>query len=479
VTEVLLLLVAGALVVACGVFVAAEFSLITVDRATVERAAEAGDRRAAGVLAATRSLSTQLSGAQLGITITNLAIGFLAEPSISRLIDGPLESVGVPSGAVTGVAVTIALVLATGLTMIFGELVPKNLAIAAPLATARTVSGFQRGFSAAMAWPLRRLNGTAEAILRRVGVEPQEELASARSAEELSSLVRRSEEQGTLEPDTARLLQRSLAFGDRRAVDVMTPRVRVHALTADATVEDVLRIARDTGHSRFPVEGEGAEEVVGIAHVKQALAVPHARRDEVTVADFMSEPVVVPDTLELDPLLTRLRAGGLQIAVVVDEFGAVAGVVTLEDLIEEIVGEVMDEHDAPAPPVLRDAEGAWRLSALLRPDEASERIGVDVPEGEDYETLGGLVALHLERVPEPGDEVRLVLPDPEHPRHAVTFTVVSMDSHRVDELRVVVEELEPESSDDAGREQRRDADDARPAPPDRERGPSGGREERR
>ncbi|MGE4426316.1 MAG: hemolysin family protein [Solirubrobacteraceae bacterium] len=454
-TELLLLLVAAGLTVACGMFVAAEFSLITVDRSTVERAVEDGDRRAGGVLAALRSLSTQLSGAQLGITVTNLAIGFLAEPSIARLIDGPLESLGVPSGAVSGVSVAIALLLATALTMIFGELVPKNLAIARPLATARSVSGFQRGFSRAMALPLRGLNGTAEAILRRVGVEPQEELASARSAEELSSLVRRSAEQGTLEPDTARLLQRSLAFGDRRAVDVMTPRVRVHALQAGQPVEDVLRTARETGHSRFPVEGEGAEDVAGIVHVKQAFGVPHARRGVVTVGEVMSDPVVVPDTLELDPLLAQLRAGGLQIAVVVDEFGAVAGVVTLEDLIEEIVGEVNDEHDAPEPADRRDADGAWILSALLRPDEASERIGVELPEGEDYETLGGLVALHLERVPDADDEVRLILPDEEHPRHAVTLTVVSMDSHRVDELRVAVEPLDEGADGEDGSADRR------------------------
>lgn len=457
--ELLLLLVAIALVVACGFFVAAEFSLLTVDRPTVERAADGGDRRAGGVLAALRTLSTQLSGAQLGITVTNLAIGFLAEPSIARLIDGPLRSAGIPGGAVDGVAVAIALILATAFTMILGELVPKNLAIARPLATARRVAGFQRGFTHANAIPLRALNGTANRILRRLGIEPQEELASARSAEELGSLVRRSAEQGTLEPETAHLLQRSLAFGDRRALDVMTPRVRTHAITPLATASDVLRLSRETGHSRFPVEGEGAEEVIGIVHIKQAFTVPYEQRDTVTVGQIMSEPVVVPDTLELDPLLAMLREGGLQIAVVVDEFGAVAGVVTLEDLIEEIVGEVTDEHDAPETLAQRDADGSWLLSGLLRPDEATAVVGVEIPEDEDYETLGGLVALHLERVPDAGDEVQLLLPDEERPRYELTLTVTRMDALRVDELRLRVRPIEPEDGDDedvaADGEQRR------------------------
>src|SRR5215207_4429313 len=196
--EILLILAALALVAACGAFVAAEFAFVTVDRATAERAAETGDARAQGVVSALRSLSTQLSAAQIGITVTNLLIGFMAEPSIARLVDGPLTSLGLSENAAEGAALIIALVLATAVTMVFGELVPKNLAITHPLATARAVQGFQRGFTRATALLVRGLNGTANAILRRLGIEPQEELASARSPEELASLVRRSAEQGTL-----------------------------------------------------------------------------------------------------------------------------------------------------------------------------------------------------------------------------------------------------------------------------------------
>lgn len=447
-TELLLLVVALALVVACGTFVAAEFSLITVDRSTVDELAVSGDRRAASVSRALRTLSTQLSGAQLGITVTNLAIGFLAEPAIARLVDGPLESVGLSDTAAKGVAVVIALVLATATTMVFGELVPKNLAISKPLGTARAVSGFQRTFTHWTAWPLRVLNGSANGLLRRIGIEPQEELASARSAQELSSLVRRSAEQGTLETNTATLLQRSLAFGERRADDVMTPRTRMKAIDADESVAAVLELARETGHSRFPVEVEDSEEIAGIVHIRHAVAIPFEDRGRVLVSDVMVQPVVVPSTLELDPLLNVLRQGGLQIAIVVDEFGGVDGIVTLEDLIEEIVGEVLDEHDDRTSVARVQPDGSWLVPALLRPDEAEELIGAHVPEDEDYETLGGLVQLHLERIPDVGDEVVIEGPDPEDPHDRVTFTVGRMDGLRVDELRIVVEHLERPDEDD-------------------------------
>ncbi|HEU5035497.1 MAG TPA: CNNM domain-containing protein, partial [Nocardioides sp.] len=225
-TSWLLLLAALLLIAACGVFVAAEFSFVTVDRSQVERAAAAGDGSARGLQQALRSLSTQLSGAQVGITITNLAIGYLAEPAISELIDGPLASLGVPEGAIAPVAVGIGLTLGTILTMIFGELVPKNLALAKPMRVAKATQRFQRGFTAVMRAPIRLLNGSANAVVRRLGLEPQEELRSARSSTELASLIARSASVGTLDPDTAELMEKSVEFGSRTAGEIMTPRVR-------------------------------------------------------------------------------------------------------------------------------------------------------------------------------------------------------------------------------------------------------------
>lgn len=442
--ELLLLLAAAlVLVVACGAFVAAEFAFVTVDRATVERAVEDGDAGARGVAVALRSLSTQLSGAQLGITLTNLLIGFLAEPAIADLIDAPLESAGVPEGAVTGVALVIALTVSTGFTMVLGELVPKNLAIARPLQTARAVQRFMRVFTRVNGPVIRAFNAMANRVLGWLGVEPQEELASARSPQELMSLVRRSAAQGTLEPRTAALLQRSLAFAERRAEDVMTSRVRMRTLDADRPVADVIAAARASGFSRFPVVGESPDDVVGIVHVKHAVGVAHERRAEVPVREVMVAPVLVPATIELDPLLATLRNGGLQMAVVVDEFGGVDGVVTFEDVVEEIVGEVTDEHDRPDPTTRRNPDGSWTVSGLLRPDEATRLTGLALPEDDEYETLAGLIGLRLGHLPALGETVELPSREGSGERRLVTLTVTRMDGLRVDRIRLADLPLEP------------------------------------
>ena len=445
-TEWLLLLVGLVLVLACAAFVAFEFSLVTVDRPTVEREADAGVRGSAGVLAALRTLSTQLSGAQLGITVTNLAIGFVAEPSIAELLRGPLESAGLSGAAARSVSITLALVLATVMTMVFGELVPKSVAISEPLRTARAVAGFQRGFTRATALVIRLLNGWANAMLRRLfGVEPQEELASARSPEELTSLVRRSGQQGTLPTETAVLLERGLAFGELRASDVATPRTQMTTVPVDAVAAAVLTAARQSGHSRFPVvAGTGADDVVGMVHVKHALAVPREERGSVRVEQVMVPALFVPTSRQLDELLVDLRRGGLQMGVVIDEYGGTDGVVTVEDLVEELVGAVSDEHDAEAAQEVVDrGDGTWSVSGLLRPDEVSALTGLAVPADRHYETIGGLVLHHLGRIPSPGDRVTALrrLP-PElaaeaegHPG-GVWVEVESLEGTRVDRARV-------------------------------------------
>jgi CBS domain containing-hemolysin-like protein len=446
VTEWLLLLTSLLLIAACGGFVAAEFALLTVDRPTVERAVAAGDARAAGVLAAQRTLSTQLSGAQLGITITNLAIGFLAEPAIAELVTPPLESAGLSAAAARGVSVTLALVLATALTMVFGELVPKNLAIAKPLGTAKAVQGFIRGFTKGTAYVIRCLNGAANAILRRLGVEPQEELASARSPQELASVVSRSAEKGVLASDTAALVRRSLAFGDRRAADVATPRVRMRSMSGSDPVEAVVDLAKATGHSRFPVVGEDLDDVVGLVHVKHAVAVPEDERATTTVGQVMARPVVVPSTIRLEPLLRELRAGGMQMAVVIDEFGGTDGVVTVEDLVEELVGDVIDEHDPRGASTRRHADGSWSLSGLLRPDEVTEAVGVEMPDDDSYDSMGGLMGRELGRIPELGDSVNLP---------GVVLTVERMEGRRVDliRLRPALDDEGPQGPSDGFRDE--------------------------
>ncbi|MFY0407197.1 hemolysin family protein [Solicola sp. PLA-1-18] len=432
------------LMVACGIFVAAEFSFVTVDRASVERAAEGGDAGAGGVLAGLRTLSTQLSGAQLGITLTNLAIGYLSEPAIAELLRPVLRDVGVTGAAVSAIAITVALVVSTVVTMLVGELVPKNLAISLPLATAKATQLPMRAFTRSMAWPIRHLNGAANAILRRLGVEPQEELRSARSPEELRSLVIRSADEGVLESPTAQLVARSIAFGERTAADVRTPRVRVRFLDATDTAQDVIEAARETGHSRFPVIGRSEDDVVGIVHIKQAVAVAPDRRRSVRLVDVAAPASVVPDSIELDPLLGVLREQGMQMAVVVDEYGGTDGVVTIEDLVEEIVGDIADEHDRGSSGPRHRPDGTWSLSGMLRPDEVAEATGLRLPEADDYETVAGLVLTELGRLAVKGDAVSVdvEVPDPaddEAPARVVhvELRVERMDGRRIDRVALV------------------------------------------
>ncbi|WP_134739309.1 hemolysin family protein [Nocardioides sp. 503] len=436
-TPLLLLATALVLIVMSGVFVAAEFAFVTVDRGQVERLAAEGDASAQGLLSGLRSLSTQLSGAQVGITVTNLGVGFLAEPAIAELIDDPLRAVGIPDGVVAPLAIGIGLVVGTVLTMIFGELVPKNLAIALPLATARATQLPMRWWTAVNRYPIKFLNGSANAVVRRLGMEPQEELRSARSSTELASLIQRSADIGTLDADTAELMERSVEFGTRNAGEIMTPRVRTRSLEVNDRASAVIELTRQTGHSRFPVL-DHEDVVVGTVHVKNAVALPLHERSTTKVKHLMAKPIVVPDSLRLDPLLALLREDGFQMAVVLDEYGGHAGIVTLEDVVEEIVGDIADEHDRLGARARQRRDGAWSLSGLLRPDEVEDLTGVGLPEDEDYDTIAGLVLKVVGRVPETGDIAEVPVPDrsdPDEPREQLAvLTVEHMDGLRIDRL---------------------------------------------
>ncbi|MFF4458087.1 MULTISPECIES: hemolysin family protein [Streptomyces] len=409
-TEVLLLLVAVLLSLACGAFVAAEFSLTTVERSELERAVERGERGASGALKAARNLTFQLSGAQLGITVTNLVVGMLSESSIAKLIAGPLESLGVSPSASRSVALVIGTALSTVFLMVVGELVPKNWAISSPLAVAKRVATPQRWFSAAFRPFITHLNNTANRVVRVFGLEPAEELASARGPQELVALARHSAKEGALEADTAELFVRTLNLADLTAENVMTPRVQVIALDVQATCEDVANATRATGLSRFPVYHGNLDSVVGVAHIKDVVAVPAASRPRTPVSQIMRAPLFVPESLTVDRLLDRL-SGGRTMAAVIDEYGGTAGVATLEDIVEEVVGEVRDEHDPHETPDLApagtDEEGRALYSAdgSARTDQLA-RVGLRVPEG-PYETLAGFLATGLGRIPAVGDAVEV------------------------------------------------------------------------
>ncbi|MFD4243728.1 hemolysin family protein [Streptomyces sp. NPDC058525] len=407
----LLLGAAFVLILANGFFVAAEFGLVTVEKPEAERAAAEGDRRARTVVKALRELSFQLSGTQLGITITSLVVGMLAEPALAVLLAGPLTATGLSGGAASGVAVVIGMLLASAVQMVVGELVPKNWAISRPLQVARFVAGPQHAFSRVFRPVIAGLNAVANRLVRALGVEPTEEMASARTPGELVSLVRHSAQAGALEQDTADLFVRTLSLGELTAQHVMTPRVKVSALMHTATAADVLNLTRATGLSRFPVYRDRIDEITGVVHLKDALAVPEPERGRTTVGRISVAPLLVPGSLPVQPLLERLRSEQ-PMAVVVDEYGGTAGVVTLEDIVEELVGEVRDEHDLAedegpelAAVPAEDGRPSWEADGSCRV-QTLRRIGLEVPEG-PYETVAGLVADLLGRIPAPGDRAEL------------------------------------------------------------------------
>ncbi|MFI0778286.1 hemolysin family protein [Streptomyces sp. NPDC021212] len=436
-TEVLLVLLALALTLACALFVAAEFSLTTVERGELERAAAEGERGAAGALKAARKLTFQLSGAQLGITVTSLVIGMLAEPSLAALLHGPLRAAGLGSAA-SSVASVLGVAMSTVVLMVVGELVPKNWAISRPLAVAKVVAGPQRGFTAAFAPLIHHLNNTANRLVRRAGLEPAEELASARTPDELVALARHSAAEGALEPDSAELFVRTLHLGELTAENVMTPRVDVQALEARATAADAANLTLATGLSRFPVYRDSLDEVVGTVHIRDVLALDAARRATTPVTELATAPLLVPDSLPVDRLLDRLR-GAHTMAVVIDEYGGTAGVATLEDIVEEVVGDVRDEHDPDETPALVPAgPGTWEADGAVRLDELSA-IALTVPEG-PYETVAGLMATALERIPRAGDGIET---------DGWQLTVLKVDHHRADRIRITAP-----ASADAGEDAR-------------------------
>jgi len=424
-TEIILLIVGLLLTVGTGLFVASEFALVNLDRPDLEVRRERGERGLGRIIRALKVTSTHLSSAQLGITLTTLLAGFTLEPAISSFLRPPLEAIGLPDGAVSPVATVIAVAIATILSMIFGELVPQNLALAIPLATGRIVIPFQVAFTTVFRPFVVVLNGAANAILRAIGIEPREEISAARTAEELVSLVRRSAREGALDHDTATLLARTLAFSELSASDVMTPRPKIAGVARSDSAETIIALARATGYSRFPVFEEDVDDITGLVHLKQAVAVPRDRRAEVPVSALQFDALRVPETMKLDVLLGELRGRGFQMAVVVDEYGGTAGVATLEDLVEELVGEVSDEHDRSKADVVRSRD--WlTFPGALRPDELADRANVVVPEDGPYETVAGWMMAELGRIAEVGDTWDV---------EAGVFRVERMDGRRIDRIR--------------------------------------------
>ena len=402
-------------------FVAAEFSLVAADRPALERAAADGDRRAARAAGLVRNLSFHLSGAQMGITIASLMLGFLAEPAMTSV----LESVFGDPPRVLSVA--FALTIATALQMVLGELVPKQVAIAYANRTALVLSRGVHLYGTVARPVIAFFERLANGIVRMVGLEPRTDLVGTRSRDELALLFRASGEEGVLAPEEVTLLTRSIRFGEKAAADALTPRTQLVAIADDATVAELVALAVESGYSRLPVYRNDLDDIVGVVHVKSILGLPPEARASTPVGSIMTAVLAVPEARDLDELFADFRASRAYLAVVVDEHGGTAGIITLEDLLEELVGEIDDEYDDATPLLSVVGEhGPWMLSGGLHRDEVIDACGFVMPDGE-YETLAGFVLDQLGRIPLAGVSI-------DHGGWRIE--VVEMDRLRVALLRV-------------------------------------------
>ncbi|MFC3890296.1 hemolysin family protein [Lentzea rhizosphaerae] len=379
------------LTVATGYFVAQEFAYMAVDRGRLQQLAEAGSKPAERALRVTSKLSFMLSGAQFGITVTALLVGYVAEPLLGT-------GLGVPGSMV------IALVFATFVQMVLGELLPKNLAIARPERLALALSGSTLAYLKVAGPVIRLFDAAANRLLRAIGIEPVEELPQGATPDDLKQIVEDAGEQGHLDPELTRLLEHGIGFRDLVAEQAMTPRVNVHTVRFDEPAARVVSLL-DTGNSRFPVVGDDLDDLRGVVGLAEVLTLTPEERSSVAIEKIASPALVVPATLPLPAVLERLRTERRQLACVVDEFGGFAGVVSLEDLAEELVGEIHDEDDLVEDTIAALGEHRWQVPARLRLDEVEDATGVALPEDDAYDTVSGLVLHRLGRVAQSGDEV--------------------------------------------------------------------------
>jgi len=396
-----------------------------VDRARVESEAREGNRHSKTLLKILKELSYQLTGAQLGITITAVLIGFIAKPTVASMLEGPVRSI-VGESAKESVSLALAIVLATFAAMILGELVPKNIAIAKTNLTAKALAKPFRMYSFAAKPIIALSDATSNWLTRRLGVEPAQELERVPNLEDLSSLIRTSGEEGTLGFNEVDLLTKSLRFARKSANEVMVPRLAIHSLPQGSTITDLVELSASTGLSRFPVVDNDLDSVVGIAHVKSALVIDPKLRSNQLVETVMGDILAIPETRDLLSVMTDMRRQRIPLAVVVDEHGGTEGIVSIEDLLEEIVGEIEDEYDAAVENGLEERAGVFTISGNLHPHEVADMCGFEIQDGQ-YETIAGFALEKLQRIPSPGEMFRY---------ERWKIEILEMDNLRIARLRL-------------------------------------------
>ncbi|MEO3782823.1 hemolysin family protein [Actinocorallia sp. B10E7] len=424
-----------------GYFVAQEFAYMAVDRSRLNARAGSGDGAAARALKVTRRTSFMLSGAQLGITVTGLLVGYVAEPMIGESLGDALGGVGVPHGTGVAVGTVLALAFSTLVQMLFGELFPKNLAIARPEPVARWLSASTLVYLKLFGWVIWVFDQSSNVLLRLLRIEPVHDVEHSATERDLAHIVAESRRSGDLPPDLSILLDRILDFPQRDVEHAMIPRTRVGTVDQEDPIAEVRR-EMSTGHSRYPVL-DAEERIVGVVDLDDVLTASDPSRP---VAEIMRPALVVPTLMTLPVVLDELIEHRSQLACVVDEFGSFAGIITLEDLSEELVGEITDEHDVEEEePTANDAGDAWILPGTFHIDEIERTIDHRLPEG-DYETIAGLVIAAHGSLPEPGTRLEIELPvDPadlarieEPPRRVVSVEVLEVDNHVPSSVRLEI-----------------------------------------
>ncbi|MFI6576005.1 hemolysin family protein [Nocardiopsis sp. NPDC050513] len=444
------MLVVLVITAATGYFVAQEFGYMAVDRSRVRARAAAGDLGARRVKKVTDRTSFMLSGAQLGITVTGLLVGYVAEPMIGQGLGELLGVAGVPAGTGVAVGTVIALLFSTVVQMVFGELFPKNLAIAKPEPVARWLALSTNVYLRVFGPVIWLFDQAAIVLLKAVRITPVEDVQHAATPRDLERIIAESRETGDLPAELFTLLDRTLDFHERTAGHAMIPRPEVATVEEGDPVSRVVELMA-SDHSRFPVLGDGVDDIIGVICLRDVLALGERDLDSIKVTEVARPTVMVPVSLALPGVLNQLREAGEEFACVVDEYGGLAGVITTEDLAEELIGEIADEHspDEEAPAHL-EGEGSYMVPGALHVDEAERLLGHDLPAG-DYETVGGLVIHELHRLPEVGDQVDIALPRPtsahdEDPDFALTLTVNSVQRHVPHTVELRLRELADEES---------------------------------